>query len=379
LMGLETAAAILFVASLALSLILTGVMLRLARRWNFIDRPSRRKLHTRPTPLGGGLAVFLATALPVIIAFSLVLACHASPGEAPGIFSSEIVKHFSGIISRSRELIVVLLGGLIMAVTGLVDDIRHISVKEKLLAQIIVGVALASTGIRLSLFMVDPIITGALTVVWIVAITNAFNLLDNMDGLCASVAAVLSVIFLVVAVQTGQLFIAMFLVVLLGALAGFLAFNRPPAKIFMGDAGSLFTGYILAVLTVLFTFYGREVRIEGLNINRLYPFLVPLLIFAVPIFDTLSVMAIRLKENRPIWQADRSHFSHRLLNLGMTPGAALLTVCLVTWCTGVSAVLLYPGTGTFASDLLRAGVVVSQAAGIIFIIVLLERAARKKE
>ena len=379
MIGPEIAAAALFVASLALSLIFTGVMLRLARRWNFFDRPSRRKLHTAETPLGGGVAIFLAALLPVVVAFLLVLAYHASPDTAPGIFSSEIVRHFSGVVSKSRELIAVLLGGLIIAMMGLVDDIRRLSAKEKLLVQIVVGVALASAGVRLSLFVADPVFTGALTVLWIVAVTNAFNLLDNMDGLCASVAGVLSLIFLVVAVQTGQLFIAMLLVVLLGALAGFLTYNRPPARIFMGDAGSLFTGYMLAVLTVLFTFYGKEVRLEEANLNRLYPFLVPLLIFAVPIFDTLSVIIIRFRENRPIWQADRSHFSHRLLSLGMTPMSALITVCLATYCTGISAVLLYPGSGSVVSDVIRAGAVASQAAGIILIIVLLERAARKKQ
>lgn len=377
MIGPEFAALLLFAASLALSLFLTGAMLRLARRWGFMDKPSRRKLHAVPTPLGGGVAIFLATVLPIAAAFLMALAYRS--GSAPGIFSGEIVKHFDGIVFRSKELTVVLLGGLMMALMGLVDDVRRLSAREKIIMQVIVGVALASAGVRVSIFIADPFFTGALTVLWIVGITNAFNLLDNMDGLCASVAGVLSVIFLVVAVQTGQLFIAMFLVVLLGALLGFLAYNRPPARIFMGDAGSLFTGYILAVLTILFTFYGKKVGVEEFGVNRLYPFLVPLLIFAVPIFDTLSVIVIRFRENRPVWQADRSHFSHRLLNLGMTPASALLTVSLTTYCTGISAALLYPGAGTVASDLLRAAAAASQAAGIIIIIVLLERAARKKE
>lgn len=366
---------LLFIAALVLSLILTGLMIGRARRWGFWDQPSARKLHTVATPLGGGIAIFLAVVLPILGAF---LAATASLGGASPAFAPDLLQHFTGIVSKSRELLAVLLGGLIIMLLGLADDIRRVSVKEKLFTQAVVGVALAFAGIRVTLFVDSPLFGGAITVLWIVAITNAFNLLDNMDGLCASVAGVISLIFLVTAIQTGQLFIATFLAVLIGALLGFLAYNRPPAKIFMGDAGSLFTGYLLAVLTVLFTFYGKgKVHVEG-GISRLYPFLVPMLIFAVPAFDTLSVIYIRMKEGRSIWKADKSHFSHRLLNLGMTPAGALLTVALATFCTGITAVLLYPGDGSLASDIIRAGVVVAQAVGILAVIVLLERASRKK-
>jgi UDP-GlcNAc:undecaprenyl-phosphate GlcNAc-1-phosphate transferase len=359
-----------------LALVLTGAMIRLSRRWGFLDRPGARKLHAVPTPLGGGIAIFLAVGLPVMGALLAAIACRTSVASA---FAPDLAQHFDGIIHRSRELLAVLLGGLIMVLLGLVDDIRRVSVKEKLIVQAVVGAALAFSGIRLTLFVDAPFFGGALTVLWIVAITNAFNLLDNMDGLCASVAGVISLIFLVTAVQTGQLFIAAFLAVLTGALLGFFAHNRPPAKIFMGDAGSLFTGYLLAVLTVLFTFYGKgKVNVEG-GVSRLYPFLVPTLIFAVPVFDTLSVIYIRVKEGRPIWKADKCHFSHRLLNLGMTQYGALATVALATFCTGIPAVLLYPGDGTTASDIVRAGVVVAQAVGILTVIVLLERASRNKD
>ena len=378
MIGPGLAVFLLFVAALALSLILTEVMMGRARRWNFMDQPSARKLHAAATPLGGGIAIFLAVALPIIAAF-FVATAFASAGAAPSALTPDLVGHFKGILFRGRELFAVMLGGLIIMLLGLVDDIRRVSVKEKLLIQCAVGAALAVVGVRISLFVDAPVFGGALTVLWIVAITNAFNLLDNMDGLCASVAGVVSLIFLVAAVQTGQLFIAAFLAVLLGALVGFLAYNRPPARIFMGDAGSLFIGYLLSVLTVLFTFYGEKVNVVGGSVNRLYPFLVPLLVFAVPIFDALSVIYIRMKEGRPIWKADKSHFSHRLLNLGMTPGSALATVALATFCTGITSVLLYPGDGSVASDVIRASVVLAQAVGILAIIVLLERASRNRD
>jgi UDP-GlcNAc:undecaprenyl-phosphate GlcNAc-1-phosphate transferase len=379
LIGPGLAVFFLFLAALALSLIFTRLMMRLARGWGFMDQPSERKLHAVATPLGGGIAIFLAVVLPIIVGFLMVAGFVSAKSDVSSTFTVDLTRHFEGVMSKSRELIAVLLGGFMIMLLGLADDIRRVSVREKLFIQAVIGAALASVGVRVSLFVEAPFLGGVVTVLWIVAITNAFNLIDNMDGLCATVAGVISLIFLVAAVQTGQLFIGAFLAVLLGALLGFLAYNRPPARIFMGDTGSLFTGYLLATLTILFTFYGSKVRVEGGTVNRLYPFLVPLLIFAVPIFDTLSVIHIRMKERRPIWRADRSHFSHRLLNLGMTTRGALLTVALATFCTGISAVLLYPGDGSTASDMVRAAIVVAQAVAILTLVVLLERASRRKD
>lgn len=369
---------LLFLAALVISLALTGAMIKLSRRWNFLDHPSARKLHATATPLGGGIAIFLAVIVPVLAAVAVAA---AFVSEHPSFLTPDLAKHFSGIISPkiTRELVIVLFGGLIMLFAGLIDDIRGLKPAEKLIYQVIVAAALAVTGVRVSIFVEVPWVGGVVTVIWIVGMTNAFNLLDNMDGLCASVAGVISVIFFVAAAQTGQLFIAAFLAVLAGALAGFLFHNRPKARIFMGDAGSLFTGYLLSVLTVLFTFYGKEGTVAGGGVNRFYPFIVPLVIFAVPIFDTLSVIYIRRKEGRPIWQADKNHFSHRLLNLGMSQGEALATVALTTFCTGISAVLLYPGSGSAASDFVRAGVVAAQAVSVLAIIVLIERALRRKD
>jgi UDP-GlcNAc:undecaprenyl-phosphate GlcNAc-1-phosphate transferase len=153
-----------------------------------------------------------------------------------------------------------------------------------------------------------------------------------MDGLCAGVALFAGSIFTAVALQTGQHFVALMLLVYLGMLAGFLVFNFPPASIFMGDAGSMFVGYILAVLTVLFTFLQPQ--------EPSHRILTPVLILALPLFDMIYVSFLRLYSGSGLFKGDHNHVSHRLVSLGMTPRNAVLTIYLMTFCTGLAAVML---------------------------------------
>ena len=163
--------------------------------------------------------------------------------------------------------------------------------------------------------------------------TNAFNLLDHMDGLSSGVAFLSGAAFLIVAIQTGQAAIGSLLVPLLGACAGFLLFNFPPARIFLGDAGSLFIGFWLSCLTISFTFYDAH--------YALYTYFVPVAVLAVPLFDTGSVVLIRLLGRRPVFEGDTNHVAHRLTRLGMSRRLAVLTIYALTLFAGVSAVLLY--------------------------------------
>jgi UDP-GlcNAc:undecaprenyl-phosphate GlcNAc-1-phosphate transferase len=201
-------------------------------------------------------------------------------------------------------------------------------------------------------------------VLWIVVLTNAFNFMDNMDGLSAGVAFIVGIIFVVVAAQSGQLFIALALVPLVGALAGFLPFNYAPASIFMGDAGSLLVGYFLAAVSVLFTFY------EG-PAASFRPFVLPAIIFAVPLYDAVSVTIIRLREGRSPFSGDRRHLSHRLVELGLTERLAVLAIHLLTLGIGLAGVLLYLTTG-------RVGEVVTlvQTLVLLSVLVVIERAIR---
>jgi UDP-GlcNAc:undecaprenyl-phosphate GlcNAc-1-phosphate transferase len=208
------------------------------------------------------------------------------------------------------------------------------------------------------------------TVVWMVFAMNSFNLLDNMDGLSSGVAFIIAAVFLAVALETGQLFIAALLVVFAGSVLGFMVLNFPPAKIFMGDTGSYFLGYVLGLTAVIFSFVPRGVASQA----TLFPIALPFILFAIPFYDTLSVIWIRVREGRHPFMADKRHFSHRLTDLGMTKREAVFTIYAATLTTAVPALYLYH-LNTFS--LLGA---VVQALLVLLLVAILEHAgARKKQ
>jgi len=308
--------AILFVASFALTAALTPLLRRLSTRVGFLDHPGPRKIHTRPIPYGGGVAV----AAGVLAVGALHALLH--PGFHPA---------WNELLWRS---IVFSAGSLVILALGLLDDRNKLSPGFKIVVQAVVALGVALGGERFQLFALGTPLEVAATVLWILAVTNAFNLLDHMDGLSTGVAAIAGGAFLIVALQTHQWGVAVLLVPLLGACLGFLPFNFPPARIFLGDAGSLFIGFWLSCLTISFTFHEH-------SRSPLYTYFVPLAILAVPFFDTASVVAIRLIRRRPIFEGDTNHLAHRLSALGMSYRRAVLTVYALTALAGLSAVLLY--------------------------------------
>lgn len=302
----------LALGALVLTAALVPLVIRAARRTGFLDVPGPRKIHAEPMPYGGGFAV------------------------AAGFFAALATTP----LVESKTIWIFTLGSLVMLAVGAVDDRRRLSPRVKLLAQTITATGVAVAGERLEIFGAGPWIGGAVTVLWIVAVTNAFNLLDHMDGLSSGVAAIALGAFLVVALQTGQPGMAAAVAPLLGACVGFLLWNFPPAKIFLGDAGSLFIGFWLACLTVSFTFYREK--------YLLYTYGVPLAVLAVPLFDTLSVVLIRLKRGKPIFEGDTNHLAHRLAALGMSRRLAVLTVYALSLAAATAAVLLYHVTASGA-------------------------------
>ncbi|KPJ61910.1 MAG: hypothetical protein AMS15_05505 [Planctomycetes bacterium DG_23] len=346
----------------ALVSFLLGVIFVLAARRialgiGFVDRPAERKFHAEPKPLGGGVAIFLAISLTVVLGLmAVIFRASFLPGSGGFIFT-----HFGGIATRLTQLGIIFAGGALMAIVGLIDDIRGLKARWKLLFQIVAALLLVIFGIRITLFIGSPFTGGLLTVIWVVGITNAFNLLDNMDGVSAGVGLIVIGIFSVVAFETGQLFVASLLLALGGAILAFLVFNFPPAKIFMGDCGSLFLGYMIASLTVVFTFYQEPHPVSTI--------LIPVIILALPIYDTASVIVIRLAEKRSPFDADKRHFSHRLVDLGVSVRQAVLIIYLMTFALGLLAVLLYR-VGTIGAAL-----ILIHTFAIILLIVVLERAA----
>lgn len=354
----------IFCFSFFLSLILTPLFRQVALRFSFLDNPGERKLHSRAKPLLGGAAIYLAFTLTLIINLIVIVLLRGRP-PLLNLLPEIIAERLLGVAVTHGRLLAILLGGTIILLLGLWDDLKGgISPWVKLGGQLLAGLILVSFGIRVALFL-PPGLGIIITLVWVIGITNAFNLLDNMDGLAAGVALIAVIIFFWVALQQGQLLVSAILLIFAGSLAGFLPYNFRPATIFMGDAGSMFIGFVIATLTILNTFY-----LEGSP--TFLPVLMPLLILGVPIFDTLSVIFLRLKKGEPIFAADKRHFSHRLVNLGMSQKQAVLFIYLVTFSVGINATLLR------GIELSGAIVILIQALVIFSFIVFLEVATGRR-
>lgn len=357
-----------WLAAAVLALIVTPLAMRLAPRLGLLDRPGGYKRQDAPVPYAGaGLVVAaLAAGLAALLARYWVLSTWRHAGERPTalhvLFLVGAPRGEPGIRGRLAWI-----AGLSVAVflLGLADDRWRLRPRTKLAAEVAIALVLAiAADVRITFFIESYPISVALTVIWVVGITNTMNLLDNTDGVAAGAAAVAAAVFALVALGTGQARVAVALAALSGGAAGFLRYNFHPARAYMGDAGSLWLGFVLASLPIAATFYR-----EG---GSMLAAAMPLLILAVPIFDTATVLAIRLREGRPLFKGDRSHFAHRLVDLGMSVREAAMTIYLLTASVGLGALVLKDLSG-------GAGfLVVSQAAGLLAVVALLESAARRR-
>ena len=310
----------LFGFPLAVSWLLTALLIRWAPRLGLVDYPSERKVHTQPTPRGGGLAIFAAaTLLPYLL---------------PSIFDSQ-----SSIFDYQY-----LLSALIFLV-GLFDDLRPLPWPIRLTVHFAAAIVAV-------LFCLPPRpwFLRAAAVVWIAGLINAFNMLDNMDALSGGVAwiaagflAVLSWLATASSVSEWGPF-----VILMGSLSGFLWFNRPPARIFMGDAGSTFLGFMLGLGSV-------QVAL-GFGAPP-WSWLVPPCILAVPCYDLLSVVLLRLSQGRSPFHADKQHLSHRLVNRGLSKWMAVRVIYLLALASGTSGMIIY-----VVRDWTTAGLIIGQLA-----------------
>ena len=323
-----------------------------------VDRPGGSKIHNRPIATSGGLAIWLGLIVPLALGQCLLWADVRSTGfsgnllapptnvphRCPGGTTSAIAQHIPGLWQQSGKLWLLLGGGTVLMLLGLADDRRGLDWRLRLAVQTAVAIAMVALGWKARLPWDVPGLAFALSVVWIVGLVNSFNMLDNMDGLSAGVAAIAAAILAAAVLlaprpdnHQPQLFVAGFLLVIVGSLLGFLVHNRPPAKLFMGDAGSYLIGYLLAMSTLTASFAGG-----GLPSASGYAGpLAPLCVMAVPIYDTASVVFIRLRQRRSPFVGDKSHFSHRLVKLGMTKTQAVLTIHLATATCGLGALLLH--------------------------------------
>ncbi len=293
---------LIFVTALIFSALATPVARRVALRVGVLDAPAARKIHAAPVPLLGGAAIYAA----FVVALLLL-----------------------GDQGYIRQLIGILLGATLVSLCGLADDRWGLGAYLKLGAQALAGGILVLGGTHIQLFEAQWA-NWLLTIIWVVGITNAFNLLDNMDGLSAGVATVAASYFVLLAALSGQYLVGVMAAALIGACIGFLRYNLNPATIFMGDTGALFIGFLLAAIAIRLRFPTNVPAVT---------WLVPLCVLGVPIFDTTLVTISRLRRGKnPLTTPGKDHLSHRLAALGLTRREAVLSCYLIGCGCGVVAV-----------------------------------------
>ena len=301
-----------FVCAFLLAFLSTPLVKKLAKKIGAIDIPKdKRRMHTDSVPLIGGLAIFLGFLVSTV-------------------FFAEI----------DIKIIAILSGALIMVVLGVFDDKYALGAKFKLMIQIIAAAIPVIAGVRIERIILPFLKSGGIefgwlaypiTILWIVALTNAVNLIDGLDGLAAGVSAIASFSMFLIALMQGNYVIAVMSAALVGACCGFLPYNFSPASIFMGDTGSTFLGFVMASLSVLGLF----------KIHAIISFAVPFIAFGIPIFDTSFAIFRRIKEHRPIMSPDRGHLHHRLVDMGFSHKQAVLIIYAICIVLGAVAVLSF--------------------------------------
>ncbi len=275
------AAAARYVASFSVAfvgtLLLTPVAGRLARRWGILDHPNTQKFHASATPYLGGLAVGMG-----LLAVGLVAA------------------------GASGQFLTIMVCAAAISAMGFVDDWRTVRPSVKLVVESAAGAALWAVGVGAGLFGVAPL-DAVLTVAWVIVVTNAVNILDNMDGIASGISALAALTFFVLAAQHGQHLVGSFALAVAGASLGFLRYNFPPARIFLGDGGSLLLGFLLAALAL---------KLNLVGVNGLIRSAVPVLVLAVPLFDITLVVISRTLGRRPIYIGGTDHSAHRMARIG---------------------------------------------------------------
>jgi UDP-GlcNAc:undecaprenyl-phosphate GlcNAc-1-phosphate transferase len=292
-----------FVATLAI----TPIAIKVALHFHLIDQPnsSPHKIHQYPIPKASGLAIGLA-----VVSLNLI----------SGNVQSSVIR-------------AILLSSLVIFIFGLWDDTYKLAPQWKLVGQILATIILISQGVQIRMLGPMTVLNIALTFIWIIGITNAFNLVDSMDGLVVGLAAIASAFFMLVTVDAGQTALSLLSAILLGSSIGMMYFNALPARTFLGDSGAQFLGFVMAALAIAYTPPG---------LPQPSSWFVPILLLSVPIFDTTLVTISRLKQRKAVYQAGLDHTYHRLVNLGLPSSRAVLTMHLFAIVSGCLAFMALP-------------------------------------
>jgi UDP-GlcNAc:undecaprenyl-phosphate GlcNAc-1-phosphate transferase len=309
---------LVLLGALAGSTILTPLVRVGALRWGALDRPSERKIHAVPIPRLGGIAIWLALWSAALVAATRI------PHDNT-LLPSSALPELAGIFA----------GASVILLVGMADDSRggKMGPLTKLIGQFVACTILIGFGIRLQVFN-RSIIDVPLTYLWVIGLTNALNLLDNMDGLSAGATSIAAAFFFLLAILNNQILVALLAAALVGSCLGFLIYNYNPASIFMGDSGALSLGFLLAVLAMKLQIHNSQ------NLS----FLTAALVLSLPIFDTMFVIWRRVSEGRRLTQGGRDHTSHRLLNLGLNQRQAAWVLYGASFLAGFIALVESQGS-----------------------------------
>jgi UDP-GlcNAc:undecaprenyl-phosphate GlcNAc-1-phosphate transferase len=319
---------LIFASALLLVLGTTPLVRRVASRLGMVDQPAGRRVHLSPVPRLGGLAIY--------VGFILALVLFGGDWVVP-------------------QAVSILIGATLVSFLGIWDDRWGVRPVLKLLGQALAATVLIVSGVQVA-FLPSPVLNVAVTLLWILGITNALNLLDNMDGLSGGVGAVASAFFLLLAAWNGQYLVASLSAALLGVCIGFLAYNFNPATIFMGDAGSMFLGFVLAAVGIKLRFPGRPDTIT---------WMIPVVILSLPIFDTTLVVISRLRRGiNPLTNPGKDHVSHRLVSLGMSQRQAVVFLYAICGALGIVGVLIM-GSSWVIADALGAVILMAGVVGLV--------------
>ena len=302
-----------FIAAFLVSWLTLPAWRSWAQRIGLVDDPGLRKIHATPIPLAGGFAVFCGLFIPVLAGLAAVW--------MRWIPTESLFPLAQGLQRRSMQLTAILCGALGMLVLGWIDDKHELSPRWKFAGQCLIATLVASSGLRITLFVPSVLFSYAITVLWILTLTNAFNFMDNMNGLCGGLAAISAISFAAAAASRGQYLVTVIALLAGGSFAGFLPHNFPRATSFLGDAGSHLSGFMMSILAILPHFYSPK------NPDT-WAVLKPLFFLAVPLLDLVSVVVIRWRSGKPVYMGDNNHFSHRLTRLGLSKTTAVLTLWL---------------------------------------------------
>ena len=347
---------VILFSSTFLTGLITPFLRKIAIANNLVDVPNDRKIHHESIPRVGGIAIAIAFLASMVVGY--------------GLFHADLAVSTASIAGLS-------VGGALIFLLGLLDDIIGLNAPKKFAGQILAALALVPFGFLIKTLEIPFIGTVhlisffglGLTIVWVVVITNAFNLIDGMDGLASGVAVIASITLAIFSILSGKLLMAIVLIAVLGSTLGFLWHNWHPAKIFMGDCGAMFLGFLLAAVSIEISYQSPTAYAVGSN-----AIFVPILALGLPIIDTIAAISRRLWHRKPLFSADKEHIHHKLLDAGFTVRQAALILYGMCVLLGVTALVT-----TIVRSSIAVGIMVGVALAASVSVTMLGRKAKMKK